>query len=414
MKRLIQAMAAMLVLAMALFMPTGCTGCGNDDLEVQLPAPETQPTTTTTEAPTEPECSYDCECGYPEYCEYECRCFDANMNENDANSNDTTVSTDATTTTAPGATSPATTTTTRPGQTTAATTTTTTRPGQTTTTTRPPTTTTRPPTTAGTTAPPPGGTAQQVLTTPITIANNQQALDRFNATVARMVSQQAGFSKNHRADNFVFTPGADIADVNIPLVNNFANVFESFLRTLITRAPSVAQQEPGRPSTLIQNSRLTMGDVGRGVSFRQLSNGNWEITLNVNNGNTTWRGSQTGSAPMQRGPINRVTDMAVPGVSAALYDHACASRINNMMRGSIDAGGSSPIPGLVTPVEIQETTTNARYVMTLDRNGNPINIVASFSQAINLTEATVLTQTITNNRMSSTVTITYYNIRFPG
>jgi len=407
MKRLIPPVAIALVLALALFMPTSCTGCSNDDLEVQLhDPPDWTTTTTTTTEPPAPECSYVCECEDPDDCEYECECFaEANDNENgnEATGGTTTVS-------APGATSPATTTTTRPGQTTI---TTTTRPGQTTaaTTTRT-TTTTRAPT-VGTTPPPPGGTAQQVLTTPISIVNNQQALDRFNSTVTRMVNQQAGFSKNHRADNFVFTPGADIAEVNIPLVNNFASVFESFLRTLITRAPSVARQEPGRPSTLIQTSRLTMGDVGRGVSFRQLANGNWEITLNVNNGTTTWRGSQTGSAPMQRGPINRVTDMAVPGVSGVLYDHACASRINNMIRGNVDAGGSLPLPALVTPVEIQETTTNARYVMTLDRNGNPINIVASFSQAINLTEATVLTQTITNNRISSTVTVTYYNIVFP-
>ncbi|MCL2531379.1 MAG: hypothetical protein FWE40_04410, partial [Oscillospiraceae bacterium] len=102
--------------------------------------------------------------------------------------------------------------TTQPGQTTTApagTTTTTqaggtTQPGQTTTTTtRPPTTTagggggnpiiTSPP---GTTAPPQHGQADRVLTTPISVANNSTAaLNQFNQSVNRIVSQNAGFHK---------------------------------------------------------------------------------------------------------------------------------------------------------------------------------------------------------------------------
>jgi|GEM_PF-2000649 len=326
----------------------------------------------------------------------------------------------ATTTRAPGATqAPAATTTRAPGQPAA---TTTTRPATipTTTTTRAPTQPPPPPTQS-----PPGGTAQQVLNTPINITSNAQALERFNSTVGRIMSQQAGFNKSHGVaySGFHFDPTmTDPTTWGIPpalasfITGDPTQLLTQAIQSTIQDGAQTAQQVRGSPSVMIQNSTLRMEDL-RSVSFSQAGNGNWTITLNVNNGTThqtrprLLAGSGfTGSAPMQRGPIRQATDF---GTGAIVYDHMCASRAFAFVAStfSLDLGGPLALPA-AQPVEIRESTTNGQYVMVLDRNGNIISLQASYNQLMEVLEIQFLGSTFRDNRFSTRVTVNYTNFVF--
>jgi len=330
--------------------------------------------------------------------------------------------------TAPGATQqPAATTTRAPGATAAPTTTR--APGATAapTTTRAPTaapTTTRAPTQAPTQAPP-GGTAQQVLNTPISISGNAQALERFNSTVGRVVSQRAGFNKSHGVaySGFRFDPTmTDPTTWGIPpaiasfITGDPTQLLTQAIQSTIQDGAQTAQQQRGTPSVMIKNSTLRMEDLAS-VSYRQLANGNWEITLNVRNGTThqtrprLLAGSGfTGSAPIQRGPINQATDFSA---GAIVYDHMSADRAFAFVASTftLDLGGPFSLPA-AQPVEIRESTTNARFVMLLDRNGNIISLQCTYDQLMEVLEIQFLGSTFRDNRFSTRVTINYTNFVF--
>ena len=314
-----------------------------------------------------------------------------------------------------------------PGQTAAATTTRAATQPPAATTTRAPTaapTTTRAPTAAPTAAPP-GGTAQQVLNTPIQIANDAQALQRFNDTVARVVNQRAGFNKSHGVaySGFHFDPSmSDPANWGIPpalaafITGDPTQMLTQAIQSTMQDGAQTAQQARGTPSVMIQNSTLRMDDL-RSVSFTQAGNGNWTITLNVNNGTThqtrprLLAGSGfTGSAPMQRGPIRQATDF---GTGAIVYDHMCANRAFAFISSTftLDLGGLVPLPA-AQPVEIRESTTNGQYVMVLDRNGNIISLQATYNQLMEVLEIQFLGSTFRDNRFSTRVTVTYTNFVF--
>ena len=375
-------LAVFFVAAMLAVVAFGCSGDAQPgDVQLTDPPDMTTTTTTTTESYTEDDYT--------------------NGEENGDETGETTTAANGTT--APGQTTPATTTTGAGGQTAAPTTT---------------TSTTRTTTTQNQTpAPPPGGGAQQILTTPIRINNNTEALAQFNSTINRVTSQRAGFNKRHAATNVNFQAGADLANINIPFLNNAETWIRTLIQTVMGGAPTASRQERGRESVLIQNNQLSLNNGLSGISYTQQANGNWVITLNVSNATTTWRqgGATTGTPHMQRGPIRQVTDADFgTGFTGVVHDHMCASRANSFLGNTLqlDLGGVATLPTMITPTEITENTTNGRYVLTLDRNGNPISLVASYNQTINMVEATILTQTTRNNRITSTVTITYYNFLF--
>jgi len=392
MKRRIIAIAA--AAALLAIVAAGCGGTQANVVDGFAPNDPTTVTTTTTEETTED----------PYYEEYPYE----NGEENGENGEATTLAPPAATVTAapntPGNVNrpPATTTTTR------ANTTTTTRPNVNTT--RPPnnatTTTTRPPANA------PAGS-------PVNITNSAQALQAFNNAVGRVISNRAGFDKRHT----VVYSGWNQDSATIP--DNWGawdgiisgiwgtpdELINSGLQDLLQRGTPTARQTPGQPSNMISQSTLAAGDLRNPASFRRVGN-NWEITLNVNNGNTTATSatSFSGSAPIQRGPLNQATDM--PPV---VHDHMTADRAFAFIRGmDLAAVGLPSIPGvrLADPREVRESTTDTQFVMVIDNVGNMISLRCTYTQVMTIVEGAFIGQTVRNVNFNTRVTVNFTDFRW--
>lgn len=308
--------------------------------------------------------------------------------------------------------------TTLPGQTTAATTTQagatttpgTTVPGQAT------TTTTRPPTTAGggggvitappgTTAPPQHGNADRVLTTPISVANNTTAaLNQFNQSVNRIVNERAGFHKRHQVTQPHFTASDDFVYAGFL---GMANMVAPAVVHVLGNMPTGSIRERGQATQMISTSQLTSSDINSATAT-QAGNGNWTITVNVRNSSSSSPGS-AGTAHMARGPIHRQTD---PGGAITLpigYDHNNAAQLRSALT---DGFGVL----MAQASRVQENTSAARYVLTLDRYGNPIALIAIFTQHLDFDiqfQAGLGGGNIyRGNRVNYTTTITFESFRF--
>jgi|GEM_PF-2245311 len=314
-------------------------------------------------------------------------------------------------TTLPGQTAAATTT--QAGATTTAQAAGTTLPGQTT------TTTTRPPTTTaggggggqitvpnqGTTAPPAVGQADQVLTTPISVQNNTAAaLAQFNTSVNRIVSQNAGFSKRHQVTHPNFTASPDFAYAGFL---SMANMVAPAVVHVLSNMPTGSVRERGHSTQMIRQSQLTTADLNSATAVQQ-GNGNWVITLNVRNSSSASPGSAS-TSHMARGPIHRTADPGGPMPLPSAYDHMNAAQLRTSL-----SEGLSILMASVS--RIQENTTAARYVLTLDRNGNPINLIAIFSQTldfdIQFQAGAGGGNSYRGNRTTYTTTITFEHFRF--
>ncbi|MCL2446854.1 MAG: hypothetical protein FWD06_08840 [Oscillospiraceae bacterium] len=294
------------------------------------------------------------------------------------------------------------------------TTTTTTRPGTTvagqttTTTTRPPTTTaggggnqviTSP---QGTTAPPQHGNADRVLTTPISVANNQAAaLAQFNTSVNRIVSQNAGFNKRHQVTHPHFTASDDFTYAGLL---GMANMVSPAVVHVLGNMPTGSVRERGHSTQMIRQSQLTAGDINSATAT-QAGNGNWTITVNVRNSSSSSPGN-AGTAHVARGPIHRQTD---PGGAIPLpigYDHNNAAQLRSSLTEGLSIFGAT-----VAASRVQENTSAARYVLTLDRYGNPISLICIFTQHLDF-DIQFPTNLYRNNRVNYTTTITFDGFRF--
>jgi len=281
--------------------------------------------------------------------------------------------------------------------------------GNTTTTARPPTTTaggggggqiTFP---TNTTAPPAQGQADRVLTTPISVQNNTAAaLAQFNQSVNRIVNQNAGFSKRHQVTqpHFIASPEFEYAGF-LSMANMVAPAVEHVLRGL----PTSVIRERGFPTQTISTSTLVAGDLNSATAT-QAANGNWTITLNVRNASTSQgdTGAMTGTALLSRGPIARQVDPGGPIQLPIADDHSDARQIRDAL-----TEGFRIFQARAS--RVQENTTNARYVLTLDRYGNPISLICIFNQNVNF-DIQFSTNAYRNNTATFTTTITFDNFRF--
>jgi len=232
----------------------------------------------------------------------------------------------------------------------------------------------------------------------ITIGSKEEALCAFNSAVQNVTGGKAGFAKSHlvSAGDWDFDQALRDAAA-LPglgsLVDTNAYLSRALNDALQKGAPTATAQK-GSANSLIKNSTLTMGDL-KDVSYTGSTGGRWTITLSVKDGETRQKkgGGRTGSSPIDKGPLGLAT--------GSLYDHMDAEKIFALV--------SSLSVLSITPVDISESTSQVKFVATLDAEGRLVELKATFNQSINLRDITILggMQSYKNNTGSSSVTVTY-------
>jgi hypothetical protein len=229
----------------------------------------------------------------------------------------------------------------------------------------------------------------------ISINSKEEALGAFNSAVQKVTGGKAGFAKSHLVTSRDWD--FDQALGNAPAIPGIGEIDPSrILNDALNKGPTTATAQKGSGNSLIRGSSLAMGDM-KDVTYTGSAGATWTITMTVKDGETRRKkgGGLTGSAPVDRGPLSLAT-------GGSLSDHMDADKIFALVKDSFSIVG-------VEPIDISESTTQAKFVASLDAEGRLTELRVTFNQTINLRDIAVLggLQSFKDGTGSSAVTITY-------
>lgn len=235
----------------------------------------------------------------------------------------------------------------------------------------------------------------------ITINSKESALSYFNAAVKKTLDKKAGFSKSHKVVYKDWTFDQDLLDsFTLPGLGSYVDpstYLSGALNNALGKGVTTATAHQGDSHSLMKNSTLTMANL-KDIVYSGSTGGNWTITLTVVNGDTrkTKSGGASGSAPIDKGPLHMATG------DGGIYDHMSGEQIFDIIKKQLTIINADPI-------DISESTTQTKFIATLDGEGKLIGLTASYNQTINLNQIKILNgaSTYEDNTGSATVTITY-------
>jgi len=257
------------------------------------------------------------------------------------------------------------------------------------------TTTTRSSTTTTTTT-----TAQQNGGNALNISSQEQALSAFNSAVQKATGGKAGFAKRHMitAQGWVFDPEFLGVIPNLGGLIDPASTLTTALDAALGKGMRTATATKGSANALLENSAFVMSDLNSAAW--SASGGVTTVTLNVKDGQTRQEkrlfgnNRSTGTSPIDKGPLGLL--------AANLYDHMDADKIFGLIKSAFSFLN-------VEPIDIQENTSQVKFVAKIDSQGRLTELTATYNQTINLRDIRVLNgaQAFKDNKGSSTVTVTY-------
>jgi len=241
----------------------------------------------------------------------------------------------------------------------------------------------------------------------ISINSREDALGAFNSAVQKATGGKAGFAKSHLITAQDWTFDQAFLDT-LPSLGGLIDpgaTLSSTLNAALGKGMRTATATKGSANSLLTASAFTMADM-KDVTW-SASSGVTTVTLSVKDGETRQEkrlfgnNRSTGASPIDKGPLGMATG------SAGLYDHMDADKIFGLVKSSFSIVNAEPI-------DIQESTSQVKFVAKLDGQGRLIELKATFNQTINLKDIRILNgaQAFRDNKSSSTVTVTYDNFMY--